>query len=369
MSSARGPAEDSDERCVRAGGNARLPFAAAPEAYPGQARTAPEPPASPTGAGNGRTAMGARPPHPPSRGGDPVNASSDPVVLAADRLARAAATATACAPVRDLVADVDAAYAVQRLTVRRAIDAGRRVAGRKIGLTSIAVQQQLGVDSPDFGALFADEVLATGETTDLSRLIAPRVEAEVAFVLDRDLDLPDPTIAEVQRAIGAVAPAIEIVDSRIAGWDITLVDTVADNASGAATVLGQLRSFARLAQDLRLAGMVMERAGEVVSTGAGAACLGHPLVAITWLARELGGRGDALRAGDIVLSGALGPMSPVDAASAFETRVEGIGSVRVAFEGAPASAQAPSSAQAPRPAPIPSSAQTSRSAQAPEDAR
>ncbi len=257
----------------------------------------------------------------------------DAVVRAAERLAQAAASGTACAPVRDLISDVDAAYAVQRLTVQRAVAGGRRVVGRKIGLTSAAVQRQLGVDSPDFGALFADDVLATTESADLSRLIAPRVEAEIAFLLDRDLEHSDPTVAEVQRAIGAVAPAIEIVDSRIAGWDITLVDTIADNASGAATVLGQLRSFDRLDLDLRMAGMALEQAGEVVSVGAGAACLGHPLVAVTWLARELGRRGDGLRAGDLILSGALGPMVPVTAPSAFEARIDGLGTVRIAFDG------------------------------------
>lgn len=263
-----------------------------------------------------------------------MTSTADPnVTAAADRLAEAASSRVACAPVRDLISDVDAAYAVQQVMVQRQVQAGRRVAGRKIGLTSTAVQRQLGVDSPDFGALFADEIWMTGETVDLDRFLAPRVEAEVAFILDRDLEHGDPTAADVQRAIGFVAPAIEIVDSRIEGWDITLVDTVADNASGAATVLGQTIPLSALDVDLRLAGMTLERAGEVVSVGAGAACLGHPLTAAVWLAQELGRRGERLRAGDVIMSGALGPMHSVVRPGAFEARIEGLGAVRVAFEG------------------------------------
>jgi 2-keto-4-pentenoate hydratase len=139
-------------------------------------------------------------------------------------------------------------------------------------------------------------------------------------------------VLDVMRAIEYVVPAIEIVDSRISGWDITLVDTVADNASGAATVLGAPLRWP-VGADLRTCGALIEHRGEVLSVGAGAACLGHPLNAVTWLARELARRKDALRAGDLVLSGALGPVVPVSAAGVYEGRIEGLGSVRAVFHG------------------------------------
>ncbi|MGF3056553.1 2-keto-4-pentenoate hydratase [Microbacterium sp. YY-01] len=259
----------------------------------------------------------------------------DPAITeAVERLRTAARTATPCAPVRDIITTLDDAYAVQSHIVGAEIDSGRRIGGRKIGLTSTAVQQQLGVDRPDFGALYADEIFMSGHRVDLACFIAPRVEAEIAFVLDRDLDMTHPSAADVQAAIGLVAPAIEIVDSRIIDWDITLIDTVADNASGAASVIGQARSFASLDLDLRDVGMVMERGTQAVSVGAGAACLGHPLVAVTWLAQELARRGNPLRAGDLIMSGALGPMASVTSAGAYEARIEGLGSVRVEFTAA-----------------------------------
>ena len=260
------------------------------------------------------------------------------IQAAADRLAAAAAGRVGCAPVRDLLADVDDAYAVQLLSTERELAKGRRIAGRKIGLTSKAVQRQLKVDSPDFGVLYADDIHGDADPADLDRFLLPRVEAEVAFVLGHDLDLPHPSVLDVIRAIEFVAPAIEIVDSRITGWDITLVDTVADNASGAATVLGSPVRWPvgdPAALDLRTCGAVIEHRGEVVSVGAGAACLGNPLNAVTWLARELLRRGDALRAGDLVLSGALGPMVAVSAPGIFEARIEGLGSIRAAFDGTP----------------------------------
>lgn len=264
------------------------------------------------------------------------SAATDAVTAAADRLAEAARTRVGCAPVRDLIADVDTAYAVQRLSVSRQVEAGRRVAGRKIGLTSQAVQRQLGVDRPDFGALYAEDIYGDADPVDLDRFLLPRVEVEVAFVLGADIDVSAPSVLDVMRAVEFVAPAIEIVDSRIAGWDITLVDTVADNASGAATVLGapmRWPASGSASIDLRTCGALIEHRGEVVSVGAGAACLGHPLTAVTWLARELRRRGDPLRAGDLVLSGALGPVVPVPAPGVYEGRVEGLGSVRAIFDG------------------------------------
>jgi 2-keto-4-pentenoate hydratase len=239
------------------------------------------------------------------------------------------------APIRDRLpsGDVDAAYAVQQANVARWVEDGRRVVGRKIGLTSFAVQRQLGVDQPDFGTLMADMAYTDSETIPLGRLLQPKAEVEVAFVLGADLDLDQPTVADVLSATAYLLPAIEVVDSRVAGWDIGIVDTVADNASSGVFVLGA-RPVDPSACDLRLAGMVLERNGAEVSTGAGAACLGHPAAAVVWLARVAQRLGAPLRAGDIVLSGALGPMVEVGAHDGFEGRIRGLGSVRCRFEAA-----------------------------------
>ncbi|MGW0190888.1 2-keto-4-pentenoate hydratase [Streptomyces sp. NPDC003362] len=255
------------------------------------------------------------------------------VVKAADLLAEAARTRSACPPVRTLFddgGDVEIAYAVQQLNVRRGLDAGRRIVGRKIGLTSVAVQRQLGVDQPDFGALFADMAVPDGGEVPAGRLLQPKVEAEVALVLGRDLPHHECTAVDVLRAVGFALPALEIVDSRIADWDISLVDTVADNASCGLYVLGTT-PVPLTAVDLRTVTMTMTRNGETVSEGTGADCLGSPLNAAVWLASALAERGDPLRAGDLVLTGALGPMAPAAPADVFEAHVFGLGSVRVGF--------------------------------------
>ncbi|MGA3489519.1 2-keto-4-pentenoate hydratase [Micromonosporaceae bacterium DT55] len=228
------------------------------------------------------------------------------------------------------VGDTDAAYEVQRTQVRWWVKQGRRRVGAKIGLTSRAVQESFGVFQPDFGVLFADMAVADGAEVDLELLSQPRVEAEVAFVLGADLPQEQVTTVDVIRATDHLLPAIEIVDSRIADWQISIVDTIADNASSGLYVLGN--SPRRLADvDLRLCGMVLESGGEPVSVGAGAACLGNPLHAVAWLAQTMARAGDPLRAGDVVLSGALGPMVPVTPGAAYEARIAGLGSVRTAF--------------------------------------
>ncbi len=250
----------------------------------------------------------------------------------ADRLRQAELTAVAVPPVRGEIAgdDVATAYAIQEHRTAAGLRASRRLVGRKIGLTAKSVQRQLGVDQPDYGMLFADMEVADGDEIPAGLLIAPRVEAEMAFLLGRDLDVPEPTMADVLRAVDAVLPAIEVVDSRIAAWDIRITDTIADNASSGRFVLGATaRPLAGL--DLRLAGMVMECRGEPVVTGAGAACLGHPLIAVQWLARKMVEVGRPLMAGDLVMSGALGPMAPANGGDWFEARINGLGSVRVAF--------------------------------------
>lgn len=244
----------------------------------------------------------------------------------------AAASGTPVAPVRDLIAagGLDAAYEVQDANTRHYLDSGRRLVGRKIGLTSLAVQRQLGVDQPDYGMLFADMDVPEGIPISLDKVIQPKVEAEIAIVVGRDLPHPDVTTAEMIRAVEYVVPAIEVVDSRVANWDIRIWDTVADNASSGLFVLGAVpRKLEGL--DLRTCGMVMEVKGEPISVGAGVACLGSPITAALWLARVMARVGRPLLEGDVILSGALGPMAGVNRGDVVEARINGVGTVRAAF--------------------------------------
>jgi 2-keto-4-pentenoate hydratase len=252
------------------------------------------------------------------------------IAAAAERLLSAHAAGSPCAPVRDLITGADAAYAVQEQLTEHWLGQGRRLTGRKIGLTSSAVQAQLGVDTPDFGMLFADTAVPDGAEIPAGTVQQARVEAEVALVLEADLDKERHTVADLLRATAFALPAIEVCGSRIQDWDITLADTVADNASSGVYVLGN-RPVTLDRLDLRLAGMVMERRGEQVSTGTGAACLGHPLNAALWLADTMVRVGRPLRAGDTVLTGALGPMVKAAPGDVLEARIDGLGDVRVAF--------------------------------------
>jgi 2-keto-4-pentenoate hydratase len=248
------------------------------------------------------------------------------------RLLRKAYRSGAVPPLRDMLEpnDIDGAYAVQSINTRRWIEQGRRLVGRKIGLTAKAVQAQLGVDQPDFGALFADMQIVDGGVLDAATVLQPKAEAEIAFLLARDIDDPNVTEDAVAAAIEHAVIAIEIVDSRIADWKITFADTVADNGSSAFFVLGSERH--RLgALDLYTCGMVMEVNGSVASLGAGAACLGHPLNAVRWLAQTLAARGEALKAGDIILSGALGPMITLHPGDLIRAQVGGIGSCAFSY--------------------------------------
>jgi len=250
----------------------------------------------------------------------------------AERLRKAEETGVAIKPIRDELpaGDIDAAYAIQKANMQYWVRKGRRLAGCKIGLTAKSVQKQLGVDQPDYGMIYADRVLCDGEEVPLARVMQPKVEAEVALVLEKDLKKKDVTISELIAAVAYVVPAIEIVGSRIENWNIKIQDTIADNASGGLIVLGnEPRKLEGL--DLRLCGMVMERRGEQVSLGAGVACLGNPLNAALWLARTMVAVGAPLKAGDVIMSGALGPMAGVAAGDVVEVRISGLGSVRTAF--------------------------------------
>lgn len=254
------------------------------------------------------------------------------VLQAAERLDQARARGKPCAPIRALLGDKDisAAYQVQsELIARRAAEGHARV-GRKIGLTSEAVQRQLGVDQPDFGVLLDRMRIPDGGLVPAGLLLQPRIEAEIAFRLATDLD-GDVTPERIRGAVAASYAALEIVDSRIAGWDITIVDTVADNASSGLFVISD-HGVPLDGLDLASAGMQMLRNDAVVCTGAGRACLGHPLNALAWLASTAAAYGDPLRAGDIVLSGALGPMMPVRPGDRFTAEIDGLGDIAVSFE-------------------------------------
>jgi 2-keto-4-pentenoate hydratase len=251
----------------------------------------------------------------------------------ADRLASAALrlreayASGAVEPLRDMLepGDVAGAYAVQSINTRFWTQQGRRIVGRKIGLTAEAVQKQLGVDQPDYGVLFDDTRVADGAVLD-APMLQPKAEAEVALVLGADLNLPDATPDDVFAAAAHAVAAIEIVDSRIKDWRITFADTVADNGSSAFFVLGsEPKPLEGL--DLRTCGMALELNGKVASLGAGVACLGHPLIAAAWLARTLSRMGEGLRAGDIVLTGALGPMVAISPGDRVDAAIGGLGSV------------------------------------------
>ena len=240
------------------------------------------------------------------------------------------------APLRDGLRpdDLEGAYAIQQINTHVWVEAGRRVVGRKIGLTSAAVQAQLGVSQPDFGVLFADMQTPDGSIFASNELLQPKIEAEVAIVMGRDLDAEDCSTQQFADAASHAVAALEIVDSRIRDWKITIADTVADNGSSARFVVGTVQKPLQ-GLDLYSCGMVLEVNGEVRSLGAGAACLGHPLKAGAWLAQTLARRGTPLRAGDIVLTGALGPMVALVPGDTVNARIGGLGSCSVHYAALP----------------------------------
>ena len=249
-----------------------------------------------------------------------------------DTLYEALVTGQPVAPLTSLYPDmtIEDAYHVQQRMISRRLDQGERIIGKKIGVTSKAVMNMLGVHQPDFGYLLDGMVFNEGESVAMSTLIQPKAEGEIAFLLKKDLQGPGITAADVLAATEGVMACFEIVDSRIQDWKIKIQDTVSDNASCGVFVLGdQLVDIANL--DLALCGMVLEKNGEIVVTGAGAATMAHPVNAMVWLANTLGNLGIALKAGDIVLSGAMGAMVPVVKGDNLRMTIGGIGGCSVRF--------------------------------------
>lgn len=257
-----------------------------------------------------------------------MTTTSQSIQQAAEALTQARSNRCAIPRVSETfgIAGLDAAYAVAEFNTRARLHGGRRIVGLKVGLTSKAVQQQLGVDQPDFGILFDDMEYLNADEVPMARLLQPKVEAEVAFVVGRDVQGSAPTYSEFLACLSHALPAIEIVDSAIADWKITLVDTVADNASAGLYVLGD-QPIDIGALSLGEIGMRMTNNGHTVSIGTGAACLGHPLRAAYWLAQTMAKRGQGLRSGQVILSGALGPMVPVTTGDLVLASIGALGEV------------------------------------------
>jgi 2-oxopent-4-enoate/cis-2-oxohex-4-enoate hydratase len=231
---------------------------------------------------------------------------------------------------RDPALSVDDAYAISRNILARRLKDGERVVGKKIGVTSKAVQDMLGVHQPDFGFL-TDRMRVEGEI-DIGThgLIQPRAEAEIAFILNRDLAGPGIGPGDVLAATASIAPCFEIVDSRIGDWQIGIIDTIADNASCGVFALGEARVDPR-GLDLPSLRVTVSKNGCPLSEGLGAAVQGSPLQAVAWLANTLGAYGVTLNAGDIILSGSLVPLEPAKAGDYFEMQLEGVGACAIRF--------------------------------------
>ena len=226
---------------------------------------------------------------------------------------------------------IEDAYAVQKRMIDRRVQDGEVIVGKKIGVTSRAVMNMLGVYQPDFGYMMDRMIVNEGESIAMSTLIQPKAEGEIAFLLKKDLMGPGLSNADILAATECVIPCFEIVDSRIRDWKIKIQDTVADNASCGVFVLGDSAVSPRKV-DLSTCGMVLEKNGEIIATGSGAAAMGSPVNAITWLANTLGRLGVPLKAGEVVLSGALAAMFPCAAGDNFRVSIGGIGACSVRFE-------------------------------------
>lgn len=251
---------------------------------------------------------------------------------AAQQLLKASQSNIPCPPVRAIIGDKDqkVAYDVQNLLTQERLRIGSKSIGKKIGLTSEKVQHQLGVNQPDFGMLFDDMQVPNHGSISMKQLMQPKVEAEIAFILKNDINSRNPSMKQIIEAVDYMVAAIEIVGSRIADWDIKITDTIADNASASHFVLGTQK---KQLSDIDLIGCEMQlfKNEQLVSEGCGSACLGSPLVALQWLANKMNTFGNPLKASDIILSGALGPMVVVNENDKVKTTIEGLGEVSINF--------------------------------------
>jgi 2-keto-4-pentenoate hydratase len=247
---------------------------------------------------------------------------------AADLLLTAYQTRMPVEPLTEKYHDLtpDDAYRIQLLQIDRRVSAGARVKGHKVGLTSAAMQRQMGVNQPDYGHLLDDMFWLEHQPIPASRFLQPRFEPEIAMVLERPLKGPGVTLAEAVAAVGFVLPALELIDSRIRDWKISLVDTIADNASSGGVVLGS-SPVPLSAIDTRLAGCNLRRNGALAGTGAGGAVLGSPLSSLVWLANTVGAHGIVLEAGHVVLPGSITAAIPVSAGDTVTATFAGLGSV------------------------------------------
>ena len=261
-----------------------------------------------------------------------MSLTQEQIARAAEQLAQAAASRKPIPALTDSLPglSLEDAYQIQLRNVERTVAQGARVVGKKIGLTSPAMQTMFKVNEPDYGHLFDSMLVYQGEAMPMARLLQPRIEGEIAFVMERDLKGPGVTPAEVARATAGVMPALEIIDSRIADWKIKIQDTVADNASFGAFVLGaQLTPLAGL--DLRRVGYVLTKNGQLAGTAAGAAVMGSPVQSVAWLVNKLGEMGVAVRAGEIILSGAAPAAVVVAAGNSIHLVVDRLGEVSCRF--------------------------------------
>ena len=248
----------------------------------------------------------------------------------ADKLLKAELDVLPIEPLTDTCQSIDAdnAYQIQLLNIRRKLETGDKITGKKIGLTSLAMQRMLGVETPDYGILL-ESMLAEKEIS-TEKLIQPKIEAEIAFVLKKDLPKSKVTVTEVLMATDYVVPALEIIDSRIRDWEVKLEDTVADNASSAYYVLGDKKTQID-GISLEKIGMLLKKNGQIETTGAGAAVMGHPAVCVAWLANKLSEYGISLNAGEVILSGSLAEAVTVSEGDFYEADFSELGKVQVQF--------------------------------------
>lgn len=257
---------------------------------------------------------------------------SENILKAAERLWIAQENMSPCEPIRDLIStsDLDGAYQVQKINIDRGTAKGARISGRKIGFTSTALRTQLGVSEPDFGTLFTSMEIDHGGEISLAGCLDPRVEMEIGLVFGDDLDGEHISRAKLIRSVEYVTASLEIVESRISDWDVTIVDNIADNGAAGRYVFGS-RVVPIAGLELADCKAELHRNGEAIGFGTGAASMGHPLNAALWLARDLAGRGEPLQCGDFVLTGALSAMVPPRAGDRFTANIEGLGTATVHF--------------------------------------